>query len=99
MTLEEKISTVDAVGLHEEALNRRAAESGAGSARVSRRALLAGMAALGPAIALSSRAFAEELQGDELPLQTTGLEHIGMVVPDVVPAARFYSSLFNPDMQ
>ncbi len=41
----------------------------------------------------------EELQGDELPLQTTGLEHIGMVVPDVVPAARFYSSLFNPDMQ
>jgi len=69
------------------------------TARVSRRALLAGMAAIGPTIALSSRVFAEELQGDELPLQTTGLEHIGMVVPDVVPAARFYSSLFNPEMQ
>jgi catechol 2,3-dioxygenase-like lactoylglutathione lyase family enzyme len=49
---------------------------------------------------LGSRAFAEEaLKGDELPLNNTGLEHIGMVVPDVEAAARFYSSVFNPDMQ
>ena len=67
---------------------------------VSRRAFLGGVAAIGPTLMLSSRAFAEDvLKGDELPLRTTGLEHIGMVVPDVEAAARFYSSLFNPDMQ
>lgn len=67
---------------------------------ISRRALLGGMAALGPAIMLSSSARAEDaLKGDELPLRTTGLEHIGMVVPDTEAAARFYSSVFNPDMQ
>jgi catechol 2,3-dioxygenase-like lactoylglutathione lyase family enzyme len=68
--------------------------------RISRRALLGGIAAVCPALLLGTRAFAEEApKGDELPLQTTGLEHIGMVVPDVEAAARFYSSLFNPDMQ
>ena len=67
---------------------------------VSRRAFLGGVAAIAPTLMLSSRAFAEEaLKGDELPLVTTGLEHIGMVVPDVEAAARFYSSVFNPDMQ
>jgi catechol 2,3-dioxygenase-like lactoylglutathione lyase family enzyme len=67
---------------------------------VSRRDLLASVAAIGPAMVLGPRAFAEEtLQGDELPLRTTGLEHIGMVVPSVEAAARFYSSVFNPDMQ
>lgn len=66
---------------------------------ISRRALLTGLAAAGPALALGSRAFAEDLKGNELPLNTTGLEHIGMVVPDVEAAARFYSSVFNPDMQ
>jgi catechol 2,3-dioxygenase-like lactoylglutathione lyase family enzyme len=70
------------------------------AARLSRRALLGGIAAIGPAMALGSRAFAEEgLRGDELPLNTTGLEHIGMVVPSVEAAARFYSSVFNPDLQ
>ena len=67
--------------------------------RISRRALLGGVAAICPVAMLGSRAFAEELKGDELPLRTTGLEHIGMVVPDVEAAARFYSSVFNPDMQ
>jgi catechol 2,3-dioxygenase-like lactoylglutathione lyase family enzyme len=52
-----------------------------------------------PVLVPGSRAFSAELQGDELPLNTSGLEHIGMVVPDVVAAARFYSSLFNPDLQ
>jgi catechol 2,3-dioxygenase-like lactoylglutathione lyase family enzyme len=74
------------------------------NARISRRAVLrtlGSLAAIGPAaLALGSRAFAEDaLKGDELPLNTTGLEHIGMVVPDVEAAARFYSSLCNPDMQ
>ena len=68
--------------------------------RISRRALLGGVAAIGPALLLpASHTDAAELQGDELPLNTTGLEHIGMVVPDVEAAARFYSSLFNPDLQ
>jgi catechol 2,3-dioxygenase-like lactoylglutathione lyase family enzyme len=67
---------------------------------ISRRALLGGVVAIGPALLLpGSRAYAAELRGDELPLNTTGLEHIGMVVPDVEAAARFYSSLFNPDLQ
>jgi len=65
-----------------------------------RRAVLQGIAALGAALAAGPRAFAAEaLAGDELPLVTTGLEHIGMVVPDVEAAARFYSSLFEPEMQ
>ena len=67
-------------------------------APLSRRAVLGALAAIGPAVMLSVRA-AEELQGNELPLRTTGLEHIGMVVPDVEKAARFYSSVFNPDLQ
>jgi catechol 2,3-dioxygenase-like lactoylglutathione lyase family enzyme len=33
-----------------------------------------------------------------LPLDTLGLEHIGTVVPDVARAARFYSSVFNPEL-
>jgi catechol 2,3-dioxygenase-like lactoylglutathione lyase family enzyme len=33
-----------------------------------------------------------------LPLDTLGLEHIGTVVPDVTRAARFYSSVFNPQL-
>ena len=69
------------------------------AARISRRALLGGVAAICPAMMLGSRAWAEELKGDELPLRTTGLEHIGMVVPDTEKAARFYSSVFNPEMQ
>lgn len=66
---------------------------------ISRRALLAAGACVGPAMVLAKRAFAEDLTGDELPLLTTGLEHIGMVVPDVEAATRFYSSVFNPDLQ
>ena len=69
------------------------------SALISRRTVLGGVMAVGPALALGSRATAATPQGDELPLHTTGLEHIGMVVPDVTAAARFYSSLFNPELQ
>lgn len=67
--------------------------------KISRRALLGRVAAICPAVMFGSRALAEELKGDELPLHTTGLEHVGMVVPDTEKAARFYSSVFNPDMQ
>jgi len=66
---------------------------------IARRAVLAAAIAAGPAMVLAKRAFAEALKGDELPLVTTGLEHIGMVVPDVEAATRFYSSVFNPDLQ
>jgi catechol 2,3-dioxygenase-like lactoylglutathione lyase family enzyme len=66
---------------------------------ISRRAVLAAGVALAPVLAPGARALGETLRGDELPLVTTGLEHIGMVVPSVEAAARFYSSLFNPDLQ
>ena len=70
-----------------------------GEESISRRAVLAAGIAVGPAMMLARRAFAEDLRGDELPLVTTGLEHIGMVVPDVEAATRFYSAVFNPDLQ
>jgi catechol 2,3-dioxygenase-like lactoylglutathione lyase family enzyme len=34
----------------------------------------------------------------QLPLRTTGLEHMGTVVPDVAAAGRFYGRLFNPEL-
>lgn len=33
-----------------------------------------------------------------LPLQTTGLEHIGMTVPDQEATARFYGMIFDPQL-
>jgi hypothetical protein len=65
--------------------------------RISRRALLSGVSAIGPAVMLGSHALAEGLNSDDF--HTVGLEHIGMVVPDAEEAARFYSSVFNPDIQ
>jgi catechol 2,3-dioxygenase-like lactoylglutathione lyase family enzyme len=66
---------------------------------ISRRAMLVSGITVGTAMVLGKHAFAEGLRGDELPLVTTGLEHIGMVVPDVEAATRFYSTVFNPDLQ
>jgi catechol 2,3-dioxygenase-like lactoylglutathione lyase family enzyme len=37
-------------------------------------------------------------QGKQLPLRTTGLEHMGSVVPDVAAAGKFYGRVFNPDL-
>src|SRR5262249_10453920 len=34
----------------------------------------------------------------QLPLKTTGLEHLGTVVPDVTAAGKFYGRLFNPEL-
>jgi catechol 2,3-dioxygenase-like lactoylglutathione lyase family enzyme len=67
--------------------------------RISRRVLLGGVSAICPVVMFDSLALAQGLKGDEIPLQTTGLEHIGMVVPDVEEAARFYSRVFNPDIR
>jgi catechol 2,3-dioxygenase-like lactoylglutathione lyase family enzyme len=36
--------------------------------------------------------------GAELPLRTTGLEHLGMWVRDVAAAGLFYGRLFNPEL-
>src|SRR5579862_6010428 len=37
-------------------------------------------------------------QGADLPLATTGLEHIGMTVPDQEAAAKFYGRIFDPQL-
>jgi catechol 2,3-dioxygenase-like lactoylglutathione lyase family enzyme len=66
---------------------------------LSRRTVLGAFAAMAPGAMLGTRVAAQPLRGDELPLHTTGLEHIGMVVPDTEKSARFYSRLFNPEMQ
>lgn len=68
-------------------------------AKLSRRTVLQLLATLAPASMFGTRASAQPLKGDELPLHTTGLEHIGMVVPDTEKSARFYSRLFNPELQ
>jgi catechol 2,3-dioxygenase-like lactoylglutathione lyase family enzyme len=66
---------------------------------LSRRAILQGMglAALAP---LATRtALAEPAAAAaQLPLKTTGLEHMGTVVPDVEAAGKFYGRVFNPEL-
>jgi catechol 2,3-dioxygenase-like lactoylglutathione lyase family enzyme len=37
-------------------------------------------------------------QTKQLPLRTTGLEHMGSVVPDVAAAGKFYGRVFNPEL-
>lgn len=37
-------------------------------------------------------------QAPQLPLNTTGLEHIGMTVPDPEAAAKFYGRIFDPQL-
>src|SRR5262245_40849327 len=61
---------------------------------LSRRAVVAALAvaALLPAVPANAAADAQ------LPLKTTGLEHMGTVVPDVTAAAKFYGRLFNPEV-
>jgi catechol 2,3-dioxygenase-like lactoylglutathione lyase family enzyme len=66
---------------------------------LSRRDVLGGMglAVLTPILPAVVRA-----QGSappsQLPLRTTGLEHMGTVVPDVAAAGKFYGRLFNPEL-
>jgi len=37
-------------------------------------------------------------QASELPIKTSGLEHIGMQVPDQEAAAKFYGRIFDPQL-
>jgi catechol 2,3-dioxygenase-like lactoylglutathione lyase family enzyme len=45
-----------------------------------------------------SGAGSQPAAGPQLPLKTTGLEHMGTVVPDVEAAGKFYGRLFNPEL-
>jgi catechol 2,3-dioxygenase-like lactoylglutathione lyase family enzyme len=74
-----------------QALTRRVFSSGLGVALLQPFAVRA--QAPGPA---GPPPTAEEIAA-ALPLKTTGLEHIAMIVPDVGAAGRFYSKVFNPD--
>jgi len=60
-----------------------------------RRAFLKG---IGSAAAMPLLGSAAQSQRPQLPLRTTGLEHFGMVVPDVEKAGRFYGPIFNPEL-
>src|SRR3970040_254119 len=53
---------------------------------------LVGFAASWPLLARAQ----ERSSPAELPLRTTGLEHLGLLVPDVASAGRFYGRVFNP---
>jgi catechol 2,3-dioxygenase-like lactoylglutathione lyase family enzyme len=59
---------------------------------LSRRTVLAGLSFA------AASAFTARAAGGQLPLRTTGLEHMGTVVPDVTAAAKFYGRLFNPEV-
>jgi catechol 2,3-dioxygenase-like lactoylglutathione lyase family enzyme len=37
-------------------------------------------------------------RASELPLHTTGLEHLGLTVPDVAKSANIYGRIFDPDL-
>ena len=82
----------------------RRSDTPAGCAGLSRRAFLtgAGVAALSPWAVATGYAQEATLSrpvvpgASQLPLKTTGLEHLGTVVPDVAAAGRFYGRLFNP---
>jgi catechol 2,3-dioxygenase-like lactoylglutathione lyase family enzyme len=47
---------------------------------------------------LSSIGRAQNATAPLLPLQTTGLEHLGMTVPDQKAAAEFYGRIFDPQL-
>src|SRR6185436_15980295 len=70
-----------------------------------RRSFLAGIGAVSafPVLNLSAqergaRGANAAPAGPQLPLRTTGLEHFGIVVPDVAKAGLFYGSIFNPEL-
>jgi catechol 2,3-dioxygenase-like lactoylglutathione lyase family enzyme len=54
--------------------------------------------ALTIAAAFASRAMAQNTVSPLLPLQTTGLEHLGMTVPDQKASAEFYGRIFDPQL-
>ncbi len=62
----------------------------------SRREALTAAAAWAGVWAVAARA--EEPGSEPLPLHTTGLEHIGMTVPDQKAAAEWYGRIFDPQL-
>jgi catechol 2,3-dioxygenase-like lactoylglutathione lyase family enzyme len=62
---------------------------------VNRREALSAIGAAAGALAGSIRGFAQQ---PLLPLRTSGLEHIGMTVPDPEAAAKFYGRIFDPQL-
>src|SRR5919107_4484665 len=56
---------------------------------LTRRELLAVIAAAPAALAA---------QGSQLPLRTSGLEHVGFTVPDPQKSAAFYGRIFDPQI-
>src|ERR1035438_3612582 len=53
---------------------------------------------LGLAVAfVGTRGLAQDA-APPLPLQTTGLEHLGMTVPDQKASAEFYGRIFDPQL-
>jgi catechol 2,3-dioxygenase-like lactoylglutathione lyase family enzyme len=67
---------------------------------VSRRTIM-GLALALPFVARSAGAQSESASvasKSQLPLRTTGLEHMGTVVPDVAAAGKFYGRVFNPEL-
>jgi catechol 2,3-dioxygenase-like lactoylglutathione lyase family enzyme len=62
----------------------------------SRREVLAAATTLACLWAVPSRA--DQPEPGSLPLQTTGLEHIGMTVPDQKASAEWYGRIFDPQL-
>ena len=60
-----------------------------------REALTLAAAFAGP---LSKFGTAQEPAAALLPLQTTGLEHLGMTIPDPKASAEFYGRIFDPQL-
>jgi catechol 2,3-dioxygenase-like lactoylglutathione lyase family enzyme len=80
-------------------LSRRTVLSGMGMAAVLPFVSSLGHAQSGaPASAAASSTAPAATGAPQLPLKTTGLEHMGTVVPDVAAAGKFYGRLFNPEL-
>jgi catechol 2,3-dioxygenase-like lactoylglutathione lyase family enzyme len=78
-----------------------------GPAPISRRTVLGGIGIAAVMPLVSNLAHAQSATSapaqasagaSQLPLHTTGLEHMGCVVPDVAAAGKFYGRLFNPEL-
>jgi len=54
--------------------------------------------ALGLAISFAGTRVLAQDAASPLPLQTTGLEHLGMTVPDQKASAEFYGRIFDPQL-
>ncbi len=53
---------------------------------------------LGGALAAALGIGTGTAQASDLPLRTTGLEHLGLTVPDVAKSAGIYGRIFDPDL-